>query len=266
MRTLAARVGSAPAALLAMVLVLPTTGAQVDQQTIAKQLLGQDVKQRNEAFERAQLLRPANMTADLRAALITLLERENDLVGQAYKHGKVVANLEDPEFIAKVSRVVAELRDPSAIPALSVAIYGGLTVMRALADFGEPAAPAVLSVVTSPDSMREAVNDGLIALRFMVEGANEHPLAPATLAEIRRAARQRLATGKGVYFTTLWRAIDLAVAVDDPELRAVVMSLASDRGELIARGVTDPELIEKTQKLASDRLVGIPPLPRRQPG
>jgi hypothetical protein len=151
--------------------------------------------------------------------------------------------------------------DPHAIPALAGALGTGSTLVRdALADFGEQAAPDVLRLVTAQDTRYDAVGDGLMALRFMVEGARTRPLSPSTRDQIRRAAMQRL-TGEQ-YFSTLWYAIDLAVALDDPELRRIVQAIASDRNELVARGVSAPDIIALTQKRAAARLAGEPPEPR----
>jgi hypothetical protein len=246
--------------LLTTVLPVSSVDAQMDQRVLAQQLLRGDVGERSRALEMARALGPENTGAELRAALMTLLQRQNSIVVEARRRNEPLANREDPEFIATVSRVVAELRDPQAIPALSEAIYGGFTVIRALADFGERAVPAVLRVVTSPESHYDAVNHGLITLRFIVEGAGTRPLSASTLDQIRRAAEQRL-TGKQ-YFTTLWRAVDLAAVLNDADLRRVVGSLAADWSEVVARGVEDPDLIAQTQKRAADRLAGIPPLPR----
>jgi hypothetical protein len=130
----------------------------------------------------------------------------------------------------------------------------------ALADFGEPAAQPVLDVVTSTDDA-SVVMDALTSLRLMAEGVGARPLATKTLRDIRRVAEQRL-TGKQSV-TTLWKAIDLAVVLKDPDLRRTVESLASDANAVVARGISDPELIRQTQMLAADRLAGVPPLPRR---
>ena len=94
----------------------------------------------------------------------------------------------------------------------------------------------------------------------MVEGMASHPLSAGTIAQIRRAAEQRL-TGKQ-YFTILWYAIDLASVLNDTELWSIVQSIASDLNEVFARGVENPDLFELTQKRAADRLAGIPALPR----
>ncbi|MGH7612977.1 MAG: hypothetical protein ACREMW_02905, partial [Gemmatimonadales bacterium] len=201
---------------------------------------------------------------ELRAALIRALEREGQNHAQRYHadlRGEALEPLEDPEFIGRVSSVVAELRDPGAIPALVGALGTGPPVTRALVAFGEQAVPALLVAVRSPETTLYVVDDALLAFRFMVEGAGPHPLSAGTLNEIRRAAKQRL-TGKQ-HFSTLWWAIDLAIALKDPDLRRIVQSLASDRDAVVSRGIEDPETIEETQRLAAERLAGVPPKPRR---
>jgi len=104
----------------------------------------------------------------------------------------------------------------------------------------------------------------LIALRFLVEGAQSQPLSSVTRQGIAAAAAQHLSQpgrpiGTG---TTLRRAMDLAVLLDEPKTRRMVEAIASDPKEVTARGVTDPELIAQTQKQAADRLAGVPALPR----
>jgi len=142
----------------------------------------------------------------------------------------------------KVAQTVAELNDPESIPALADSLGTGFVLHRTLAAFGEAAAPAVVAVVTSPESTYDAVNEGLIALRFMVEDMATHPLSRATLESIRLAAEQHLISpgrpaGTG---TTLRWAIDLAVALNDRKLRGIVALLASNPNEVMARGITDP--------------------------
>jgi hypothetical protein len=129
--------------------------------------------------------------------------------------------------------------------------------------FGEEAAPALLAAVRSPETIHYVVDDALIALRFLVEGAGPSPLSAGTLDEVRHVVKQRLTERQSGIGTTLRWAIDLAVVLDDPDLRRIVQSIASDRNELIARGLTEPDLIEATQKRAAARLAGVLPKPRR---
>jgi hypothetical protein len=256
------------AVLLASLLLWPwdsTIQAQGDQRSIAAQLLSEDAHKRSSALEAALEIGLQNAHPELRVALITALEREGALHRQHYfaeHNGEFSPPLEDPELLARLSRAVADLKDPASIPALAAALGSGFTVIRALAGFGERAAPSVLSVVASPESMPDAVNDGLITLRFMVEGAPARPLRGVTVKQIRRVAAQRLSTGKGLAVTTLWWAIDLAAVLNDATLRRSIELLATDWNEPAKRGISDPELIAQTQKRAANRLAGLPPLPR----
>lgn len=241
-----------------------TVGAQAvqEQRQIAQQLVGADSQKRHEALEALEAMKPEDTGPELRAALATLLEREAAAHVRAYetgRHGGAVERPEEPELIGRVTRAVARLHDPSFVPALTSTLGTGFTAVRALVDFGEVAAPSVLGAVESTASIHYQVDHGLITLRMMLE---QHPkLSPATRARIRRAAEQRLSGTQ--YFTTLWRAIELAIVSGDTRLRQIVSTLASDRAAVVARGITDPEIIDLTQKRARDRLAGIPPMPRK---
>jgi len=237
--------------------------SQPDQRALAQELLRGDASadERGVALEKARALGPDKTGSDLRAALIALLEKNSKILDEARRSGVAVAELENPEFIAHVAHVVSQLQDPRAIPALARALDSGSTLVSdALADFGEKAAPAVLGVVTASNSGHDAVERGLITLRFMVEEVRTRPLSLATMNQIRLAAQQRL-SGKQ-YFTTLWNAIDLAAALGDPERKKLLEGLALDPNEVFARGIEDPYLIQLTEKRAADRVAGIPPMPR----
>jgi hypothetical protein len=180
---------------------------------------------------------------------------------KAARRGEVLEPLRAPELRLELVRIVAKLEDPHAIPALAGALETGLRTARALAAFGEPAASVVVDVVTTTEGgPAPPTMAGLVALRFMIERADVSPLSASTVEQIRRAAKQRL-TGEQPEIV-LWAAIDLAVALDEPDLERIVQALATDRGAVIAKGITDPSLIDATQKRARDRLAGIPPMPR----
>jgi hypothetical protein len=250
------------------VLHVSSLAAQVDQRVIAHKLLRDDWRERGYALDRAMRIPPEQTGVEVRTALRTLLEREADIrIGryEAARRGETLKDLEDPEFILHVSRAVARLRDPRAMPVMAKALgTGSMAITEALADFGEEAVPHIVAEVESPNRWHHAVDEGLIALRFIVETRGRHQLSAATLGSIKRVAEQRLTVSgpdDRVGATLRW-AIDLAVALDDPALRRSVEKLASDKRELIARGITDKSLIEMTQKQAKDRLAGVPALPR----
>jgi hypothetical protein len=74
--------------------------SQPDQLVLAQQLLQGDAGGRSDALENARVLGSEKTGPELRAAVITLLERNNKIVEQARRGGVAVASLEDPEFIA----------------------------------------------------------------------------------------------------------------------------------------------------------------------
>ncbi len=192
-----------------------------------------------------------------------------ELVGELRLSLEHVTVVEKDQLLVHLSEVeqvcggdvVSDVQDPRAIPRLARSLgLGFSSVRRTLAGLGEQAAPAVLDVLTSERSGPGEINDALMTLRFMVETAYAGSLSDASLERIRQATEQRLA---GVQrLTTLWRAIDLAIVLEDPRLRQIVESLASDPDEVIARGVEEPDLIERTQQRAADRLAGVPARPR----
>jgi hypothetical protein len=200
-----------------------------------------------------------NATPELRAALIARLEQLNRQVSDATRLDRTVDTFIAPETLAQLSEVVAELCDPRAIPALSRATYGGRAAVRALAEFGEQALPALTGVVMAPSSHYTEIEHGLLTMRIMVERGK---LSPGALGQIRAAAKARL-TGLQ-YFTVVWTAIDLAAALKAPELISILSDLATHPSESHRLGITNLEaddLVEKTQKRAADRLAGVPALP-----
>jgi hypothetical protein len=251
----------ATAAVLLVIALSPANiQGQLDQRAIAQQLVSQDPAERRRALDGAQTIGAQNIGPELRAALIALLEDKNRIVVEAMRRRVPLDTVDDPEYIATLSRLVGDLRDPKAIPALALAIYGGTSVMRALADFGSAAVPDLVRVAASPDIHYDVVNHCLITLRFMVERQQNKPLTAEAIDQIRRVTEYRLTGAQ--YFTTLWRAIDLAVVLNEPALNRTVSSLAYDPKQVIARGIENPDIVQRTQQLASDRLSGVPAVPR----
>ena len=242
-----------------------TAESQVDQRTLARLLLTGDVFEQAQAVSATRTIGPEQTSLELRDALITLLERQNSvhkLRRLAGRSGVALEPLENAELYFRVAEAVIELQDPRAIPALAGALTTGGGVARALARFGEEAAPAVLDIVMTPESFTRAVNTGLLTLRLMAETARR-PLSDEVLDGMRRAAGQRLSGQQSV--TTLWWAMDLAVLLDDEDLKRTVEQLATNPNEVVIRGVEDPSLVERTMQKAADGLAGIPALPRPGP-
>lgn len=251
-------------ALLCIVLTGTSAFAQVvvDQQAVAAALLGGDRAEKLRAVDRARAV-GRDASPQLRSALITTLERESAMRAERWRSAQRGETLEPimDDLYGSVAQAVVELRDPATIPALAGALGTGLMVIRAMAEFGEPAVPAILNVISAPGSRSIAADGGLLALRFIVEQQGLDALPPAHMEQIRVSTLRHLQSPGSI--TTLWRAIDLAVTLNDPGLIRIVEFIATDPDEVIARGVKDQDLIERTQERATDRLAGVPPLPRR---
>lgn len=250
-----------------IVLVLSIGGTHQGQITKQRELaqkieIGTSVERR-QAVSAAEVMPVEDIGSELRDVLIHALEKETRMHSDRYfagKSGVRLEELEDATLVNALTRVVARFKAPSTIPALAGALGFGSTARNALSGFGHEALPAVLAVLSSSRSMHYAVGDALVTLRFMVEAPVGHPPGGSDLAAIRRAAADHL-SGRP-YFTTLWRAIDLAVVLRDPELLRVVKSLAGDWNAVIDRGIVDPVLVGRTQERAAARLAGALPLPR----
>lgn len=244
--------------VMGMILCATPGTAQVGQAELAHQVLHADRTARLEAVDRARLIEPSAMHPQLRAALVEALEEEGVLVGQR-RRGEV-GYFEHPELIARLALVVGRFNDPETIPALVGALGMSPPAMRSLAEFGELAAQPVVRIAEQADD-GSVIMDALTSLRFMAEGHVKHPLSRTSRERIANVAMSRLTTPQR-FATNVWRSIDLAIALDDPELRRVVETLSVDRDSVRALGVTEPDLIQKTQQRALDRLTGVPPLPR----
>ena len=235
---------------------LAQSAAAVDQQLLATQLLSPNRGDWTTALIRAGTIPPEIVGPELRRALITLLERMNALEEQVRRSGTTLDRFEDPESVALVHHTVAALNDPEAITALARAMGGG-TVARALIDFGEQAAPAVIEIVASPDTDVFAVLDGLRVLEYLLRGtsmdgsAEVKPLSSAVRDSIRQVVHRRLMMNNQM-FSTLENAIRLtAFFKDDPEIQRLLTELANDPNAIAVRGVTDPEYIKRVQGFAS---------------
>jgi hypothetical protein len=250
-----------------LLLSATTVGAQessrVDQAEVAQRLLAGDPSERGRALSRVRETGPENLTPQLRAALMTALEQENARVAQVRARraaGQVVPDLENPELAAGLAHIVSAFRDSRSIPGLAGALGSSPPAASALAEFGEAAAPAVLGVLETTSDISVA-DDALTTLRFMAEGIGNPALSNESRQRICRAAKSRL-TEPQKSITTVWKAIDLAVALKDPGLKRIVQTLASDRSAVVKLRATSSELIDRTQGIAAERLAGVPPLPR----
>ncbi len=133
------------------------------------------------------------------------------------------------EIVGVYLDVLAPLREPRAVPFFLEIIGSGSVTADALADIGSAALPGVLSIVTDSSNPFDEVGGALTALRFMVEDGWP---GPEELAAIREAARDCLTGKHGSW--PIRKAMLLAATLDDPELLAIVATLASDRSAVDA--------------------------------
>ena len=245
---------------LASVLIVPysTVGeasepawAQPQQAALAEDILSGDRDQRQRAIFVAEALGPSRMSEDVRVALITLLEKLDGERDAAFREGVPLNEVVNFEFFMQVAGIVATLDDPRAIPALTrVGNYGySKLAARGLASFGEQALPAILEIIEAPAS-DGAVAYNVEALSTMVADRGANGLSTSARDHLVRVARESL---RSQVAGTLRVAVDLAVALNEPELLQTVRAFAQDSGELVARGVS-PTMARLLRKHATDAL------------
>jgi len=210
--------------------------AQTQQAALAEDILSGDEDQRHRAVFVAEALGPERMSEDVRVALITLLEQCDDARQEARRQGIPLSEVVDFEFFMWVAEVVATLKDPRAIPALTrVGDHGySLNAVLGLASFGERALPAILKILDAPESSSTALSYNMKALSIMVERIGAKDLSERARGHIVRVARDGLRSQDG---GVLLKAVDLAVALNEPDMAQAVLALSHDSGELVARGV-----------------------------
>lgn len=236
--------------------------AQVDQGQLVEQLRHEDRAARFSATQRVLDMGPDHASPPLREALITALADEGDRY-TAWRRGDAPRPAY-PEMIARMAWVAAHWEDVRAIEPLARALGTGSGAIWGLARFGEPAVEATIEAARTREGLGSTaiVTDALLALRFLAEGVGRTPLSASSRERIMAVARERLEP-KQPHASILRRAIDLAVVLDDPELRRLVEAMAADPGEVESRlEHAEPDHIERTRERAAQRLGGEPPLPR----
>lgn len=160
------------------------------------------------------------------------------------------------EYQIAVLRAVRSLRDPRAIPLLVEAAGTGGGVWRGLAEFGDLAVPAVLATWYGrttrdrPTLQVLGLPFGLLhTLKAMVEGGRLSASSREAVLTVAHGAIEQPDDA-----SVLEAAVDLALALQDPELVSQVEAIAQDLGEVYRRGVQDPERAERIQRLAVEAL------------
>jgi hypothetical protein len=185
--------GRCAPAILA-ILALSSVARSQDLAPLVGQLRSGEPRQRMEAFYgilsqsappgagtgvRAAIARLAPNNPALRAALIEALRIENAYVRQGRELGDDFS-----DYYGDLLAAVTGLRDPRAIPVLVEAMGTGNMVMEALAEFGQPAAEAVLERLNAGGSRRSAC----VVLGRMLEAGGAGRLTdPAVRGRIEEA-------------------------------------------------------------------------------
>lgn len=245
-------------------------GAQTDvsqgHQSRLAQALARDTPGWEFALAEVGRLDPASIGPELQRALIQALSRQGQLMQATYMAWAKKAprpGTEPSEAIIDLVRIVGRLDNPAAIPALVSAMGTGPATFGALARFGNDSVEPIAAAVVSPDTMPEAISDGLIALRFLIETSTGAQLSRSSVQRIRDVAAFRLRDpGMFARGVTLADAIDLATTLKDPALFKDVEAIARDSVAVTARGVSNQRDLAAVQQHARDRLAGLPPLPR----
>ncbi|MCC7125360.1 MAG: hypothetical protein IT178_10965 [Acidobacteria bacterium] len=236
---------------------------QQRERVIVDQLRSDDAATQRGALE--ALGDSAAWSEEIKGALVTALRSEAERNRRRYhqaRQSQPVEPLADPELVARLAAAVAEIDDTRAIPVMADALGPGLPLIKALARFGTRAVPDVARVAMSAESTHYAVNDSLIVLRMIAERAAPDGGLPAAEATLAKQVASHHLTSRPRFVGTLWWAIDLAVTLNDPALRANVEAFARDPQLAVAMGASDPDQVLQTQQRAAARLAGVPPQPR----
>jgi hypothetical protein len=251
-------VGAAVALVITSIFWTAVAGAQVPQAELARSISHGDPYERFAAALQIREMGPGSASPALRDALVSALQEEAQRF-LAYRRGE--APHVDIDLLGMLGLIVGEYRDPRALQALTDALGTGPGAARGLAAFGDPAVPYLVGVVRS-DETPGVITDALLGLRFIAEGNGQIPLSPSSHEDLIAVARERMGP-KQSSFAILVRAIDLAIALDEPELREFVEAMARDPSEVQSRlGYWTPRGIDRTVEWATERLNGVPPLPR----
>ena len=133
--------------------------------------------------------------------------------------------------------VVWEMRDPATIGVLADARGAG----HSLRPFGEAAVPSILAALTGENAYRNQIT-GLLSDLARLAREDEIPVGSgeavaATIQGFLSGETLRAMQATDPQGIVLTGAIDLAVALGEPELLGTVRSLAADPAEMIRAGV-----------------------------
>lgn len=186
----------------------------------------------------------AEQGPELRAAVVDFVLRQRE--------GSTSLRYYAPAELAEVVLEIAQTGDPLAIPALAAFPMTGWQIYWALVSLGEPALRAVLEAASSPAHGEGTVSSALKTLAMFVDEWGPEAFDEHTHAEMKRIAAGYLRGPTD--WTILDGAVELAIQLEDPELRSQVEELAASDEAVRARGVKEEHVIEKIRREAAERL------------
>ena len=240
--------------MLRLVLFLGAVlGPSVPQRAIAQQpvqlAIAQSLRSTDTVGVRAAMgemfrIPVAEQGPELRAAVVDFLLRQRE--------GSTSLRYYAPAELAEVVLEIALTGDPVAIPGLASFRMTGWPVYWALVSLGEPALRAVLKAASLPANDEATVSGALETLAMFVD-----EWGPAAFDEHTHAEMKRIAAGylRGpTDWTILGSAIELAIQLEDQELRSLVEDLAASDEAVRAHGIQEAYDIEKIRTRAAERL------------
>lgn len=238
--------------------ITQTDCAVADECELIAQVSGDDAELRAAAIRQIRDIGVGRLSEELRGFVIAALDQEATL--HARRRRGEVGELEQTDLIVELGEIVAEMHEPSAIPALANALGTAAPSVRALSEFGESVVPT-LAKVASDASEASVLMDAIECLRTIAHTVGSAALDPKTAEMMSEVAEERL-TEPQESLTTVWRAIELAAALNDPHLQGILESLAFNPDGAMLRGIADPELAAYTKRVAREALARELPLPR----
>lgn len=187
----------------------------------------------------------AEQGPELRAAIVdVLLQQQRE--GTILRDGHVVVAL------AEVALEIAQTGDPIAIPALAAFPMMGWRIYWALVSLGEPALRAVLDAAFSPASDEGSVSGALMTLAMFVDEWGIGAFDEQTYNQMKGVSARYLQGPTS--WKILGSSIELAIQLDDPDLRAQIEALAASDEAVRAHGIEEAYDIGRIRKKAAERL------------
>jgi hypothetical protein len=226
--------------------------AQPDQQQLQSQLTRGTTEERNAAIADILVIPPGQRSRETVTALISEADRLNAEIqqrGAALSSGRSLEPAADEgEYLFKIQEALCQTDDPRVFRPLAAQITGN-RVINALADFGDPAVPELLSAA-SRDTGDTSL--GVVTLSRMLTRQVRVPLTARSRQLLADLAGTRLTPPQDPIVVS--RATELAVALGDAGLRQRVEQLANDESKVRSFGITDPSLIANVKTAASKAL------------